>query len=317
MYHILCFDRKKEAPMLKTAFVTGGTGFVGKHLVSALLNKGYHVIAVSRSARPDENSADGLRYVAADTTLPGKWQDELTEVDLVVNLAGVSIFHYWTAAYKRAIHDSRILTTRHIVDALPSDRDVTVCSTSSLGYYGTRGDDVLTEAEPVGDDFLAEVCRDWESEALRAEEKKARVIIARFSTVMDKSGGAMKVMIPPYRFFVGGPMGSGKQWFPWIHLVDLIDGILFLAENGESRGIYNFCAPDPIRNVEMARAIGKLLHRPALLKIPGFAIGLLMGEFGKSIIGSQRGTPDRLLKEGFSFKYPDFKSAMKEVLSIQ
>ncbi len=302
--------------LTKTAFISGGTGFVGGHLASFLLKKGYRVIAAGRSARTDDSLTDKLKYVAADTMIPGPWQDELKEVDLVVNLAGMSIFHYWTGSYKKAIYDSRILTTRNLVDALPGNREVVFCSTSALGYYGTRGDDILAENETAGTDFLAEVCRDWEIEALIAAEKKARVIIARFSTVVDKSGGAMKVMIPPYRFFVGGPMGSGKQWFPWVHLSDLIEAILFLVDNKESKGVYNFCAPEPIRNGNMAKTIGRFLHRPALLKVPAFAMRLMLGEFGKSIMGSQRGTPQKLLKEGFQFKYPDFESAMKEVLSI-
>lgn len=301
--------------MTTTAFITGGTGFVGGHLVRHLLEREYRVIVTGRSAPPKPPPIDNLTYVAADTSVPGSWQDELKEVDLVVNLAGVSIFHYWTKSYKQSIYDSRILTTRNLVSALPTDREVTFCSASALGFYGSRGDDLLAEGEPVGKDYLAEVCRDWEKEVLLAAEKKARVIITRFSTVVDKSGGAMKVMIPPYRFFVGGPMGSGKQWFPWIHLSDLIAAILYLVDNKESTGIYNFCAPESIRNIDMAKTLGRLLHRPALLKVPAFAMGLILGEFGKSIMGSQRGTPQKLLEEGFQFQFADFESAMKEVLS--
>lgn len=303
--------------MDKSAFVTGGTGFVGTRLVRRLLERGYSVIAASRSARPRDAISDNLSYVTADTTKAGPWQDELKNVDLVVNLAGVSIFHYWTASYKKAIYESRILTTRNLVDALPGDREVVFCSTSALGYYGSRGDDVLTESEPVGSDFLAEVCRDWEAEAFKATDKNARVVVTRFSTVIDKDGGAMKIMLPPYRFFVGGPMGSGQQWFPWIHLEDLIEAVLFLAERDASQGVYNFCAPQPLRNVEMARTIGRLLRRPALLKVPLFAIRLLLGEFGTSIMASQRGVPQKLLEEEFQFRYPDFESAMKEVLAVR
>lgn len=301
--------------MPKTAFITGGTGFVGSHLVQVLLKKGYRVITASRSARPADSTFGNLKYVTADTTVPGIWQDELKEVDVIINLAGVSIFHYWTKSYKEEIYNSRILTTQNLINALPDNKDVTLCSTSALGFYGTRGDDVLAENEPVGDDFLAKVCQDWENEALKATEKKARVIITRFSTVVDKRGGAMKIMIPPYRFFVGGPMGTGKQWFPWIHLADLLDGIVYLIENKDSKGVYNFCAPKPIRNTDMAKTIGKTLHRPSLLKVPYFAISLLMGEFGRSIMGSQRTTPERLLADGFQFKFSDFQSAMTEVLT--
>jgi len=302
--------------LTKTAFITGGTGFVGKNLVSLFLEQGYRVIAVGRSARPAESADGDLKYVAADTTIPGPWQDDLQAADVVVNLAGVSIFNYWTASYKKSIYNSRILTTRNLVDALPGDREVALCSTSALGYYGDRGDDLLNEEEPAGTDFLAQVCQDWEKEAFKASAKNARVIVMRFSTVIDKSGGAMKIMIPPYRFFVGGPMGSGKQWFPWIHLQDLLAGIAFLVDTKEAQGVYNFCAPESIRNAGMASSLGRLLHRPALLKVPGFAIKLLMGEFGKSILGGQRAVPERLLSEGYRFKYAGFESAMKEVLGL-
>lgn len=303
--------------MTKKALITGGTGFVGRHLVQVLLKNGYQVIATSRSANRDDSYSAALRYVAADTTKPGSWQDNLKDVDLVVNLAGVSIFHYWTASYKKSIHDSRILTTRNLVEGLPTDRELTFCSTSALGFYGTRGDDVLAENEPVGSDFLAQVCQDWEREALKATDKNARVIITRFSTVVDRSGGAMKVMLPPYRLFVGGPMGSGKQWFPWIHLSDLLDAIMFLVGRAESNGVYNFCAPDSIRNLDMAKTLGQLLHRPALLKVPEFAVRLLMGEFGRAIMGSQRAVPHKLQEEGFQFAFPEFQSAMKEVLGTR
>lgn len=301
--------------MATTVFITGGTGFVGSYLVQVLLKRGYRVIAASRSARASDSSKGNLRFVTADTTVPGSWQNELKEVDVVINLAGVSIFHYWTKSYKKSIYDSRILTTQNLVDALPTDREVVLCSTSALGFYGTRGDEVLNETEPVGDDFLAKVCQDWENEAFKAAEKNCRVVTMRFSTVVDKSGGAMKIMIPPYRFMVGGPMGSGKQWFPWIHLSDLSEGIVHLIENKSSKGIYNFCAPKPVQNSAMAKIIGKALHRPSFLKVPFFAISLMLGEFGRSIMGSQRANPERLLAEGFQFKYADFQSAITEVLS--
>lgn len=298
---------------MKKAFITGGTGFVGGHLIHLLLEKGYRVVAVGRSAKP-ASSRENLEYISADTTIKGAWQETLKTVDLVINLAGASIFHYWTASYKKSIHTSRILTTRHLVEALAANQRVTFVSTSAMGFYGSRDDDLLTENEPVGEDFLAEVCRDWEAEALQAAGRNARVIIARFSTVVDKSGGAMKVMLPPYRFFVGGPMGSGKQWFPWIHLQDLLSALMFLIDNDTSHGAYNFCAPESIRNVDMARTLGRLLHRPALLRVPAFAMGLLMGEFGRTLLGSQNGIPQRLIDEGFQFRFPGFESAMKEVL---
>ncbi len=296
-------------------FITGGRGFVGKHLSEFLLQQGCQVVSVSRSQSFDEIDHPDFRYLSADTTQPGDWQTELKDANIVINLAGTNIFHYWTSKYKRSIYDSRILTTRNLVDALSESGDITLISTSAMGYYGNRGDDVLNEQEPVGNDFLAKVCRDWEAEALKAEAKGIRTIIARFAVVADKRGGAMKMMIPPFRFFVGGPLGNGKQWFPWIHLKDLISAIWYLVENKELKGTYNFCAPEPVRNKDMASIIGKLLHRPSFMAVPGFAIRMVIGELGSMVLYSQRGTPENLVQSGFQFQYPDFTGAMKEILS--
>lgn len=296
-------------------FITGGRGFVGKNLAKALLTKGFHVVAVSRTPALNEITAANFRYLAADTTQPGTWQNELQDTDIVINLAGVSIFNYWTRRYKQAIYDSRILTTRNLVAALPASRNVTLINASALGYYGDRGEDLLSEQEPAGSDFLATVCADWEKEALKAESKGHRVIIARFGVVVDKSGGAMKLMLLPFRFFVGGPLGNGNQFFPWIHLADLIAAMVHLIERKELKGAFNFCAPEPIRNRDLAKTIGQLLRRPSFLAVPKFAIRLLIGELGSMVLYSQRGQPEQLLKSGFSFSYPNFKLALQEILS--
>ena len=159
--------------------------------------------------------------IAADTTRKGSWQNSLKDADVVINLAGMSIFQRWTSAYKQRIYDSRILTTRHVVEGLTGDRPQTLISTSAVGYYGSRGDDILTEAEPSGTDFLSRVGQDWEHEAFEAEKKNVRVVAARFGVVLGRSGGALKQMITPFKWCVGGPMGSGRQWFSWIHIADL------------------------------------------------------------------------------------------------
>ncbi len=295
--------------------ITGGTGFIGSYLSDAFVKKGYYVISVGGPLSDNALRHPNLKYVLADTTQKGSWQEELNDVDAVINLAGRSIFNRWNDDYKKSIHSSRILTTRNLVEALPSDRDITLCSTSAAGYYGNRGDDILTENEPAGNDFLATVCTDWEKEAFKAKDKGVRVAVTRFGIVLGKGGGALKQMIPPIRYFVGGPLGNGKQWFPWIHIEDLISAMLFIFENKSVSGALNFTAPGSVRNIELVKTIAGILHRPAFMPAPAFIIKILLGEFGASILASQRVIPERLLKYGFMFKYPDIKSALNNILT--
>jgi uncharacterized protein (TIGR01777 family) len=292
--------------------ITGGTGFVGSNLAKVLVRAGHQVVAVGRSG-PQLDQAS-YRFVAADTTRSGPWQKELTDADAVVNLAGATIFRRWTQKYKKQIYDSRILTTRHVVDALPSDANVVLCSASGSGYYGSRGDAVLKEDERAGSDFLARVSIDWEKEALLASDKGVRVAVMRFGVILGRDGGAMAKLVPAFKMFVGGPLGSGNQWFPWLHLDDLMAAIVFVLEHQEASGPLNFCAPNPVRNRELAQALGKVLGRPSFMPAPAFMIRLAMGEFGDVFLGSQRTVPDRLLSHGFAFQYPEIEEAIRAVV---
>ena len=295
--------------------ITGGSGFVGSNLATLLLGKGHQVIAIGRSEPPHRLDPENYHFVAADTTCKGPWQKELADADAVVNLAGATIFKRWTENYKKKIYDSRVLTTRNIVEALPSGTNVVLCSASGAGYYGSRGDDVLKEDERAGSGFLAGVSIDWEREALRASAKGARVAVMRFGVILGKNGGAMSKLIPAFKMFVGGPLGDGNQWFPWLHLDDLLEAIVFVFEHQEVSGPLNFCAPNPVRNRELARALGAVLSRPSFMPAPAFMIRLAMGEFGDVFLGSQRALPDKLLNHVFSFQYPDIKSAIQAVVA--
>lgn len=294
--------------------ITGGSGFVGTHLSNALLSRGHHVTAIGTRKRFDRIKHDLFRYLSADTTQKGPWQDEVQEMDAVINLAGKSIIKRWNESYKKLIYDSRILTTRHLVEAMPQDKKIIFCSTSAIGYYEDGGDTILTENSPGGDHFLAQVCRDWEQEALQAQKKGARVIITRFGVVVGKSGGVLAQMLPAFRMFVGGPLGDGMQWFPWIHIDDLTGAMLFVMENEDLDGAFNFCAPNPIRNRDLTRTLGEILNRPTKMATPKFMLRLAMGEFGDFMLISQRSVPERLLQNGFEFKYPNFKDAVSEVV---
>ncbi|OQX28399.1 MAG: TIGR01777 family protein [Desulfobacteraceae bacterium IS3] len=296
-------------------FITGGTGFVGRNLSNLLLNRGHQVIVTGTRPNQRQISHENFTYISADTTRKGEWQASLKDADAVVNLAGRTIFNLWTRKYKQVIYDSRILTTRNLVQALPQDKQVILCSTSAAGYYGNRGEDILRESETNGDDFLAQVCRDWEAAAFQAEEKGHRVVTMRFGVVLGKNGGAMKQMIPAFRCFVGGPLGNGMQWFPWIHAEDIVSAILFVTENSNVKGALNFVSPNPVRNFEFAATLGMSLKRPSMMPAPAFMIRLMLGEFGTSILYSQRAIPEKLSGYGFTFAYPDIGKAVRNIVS--
>ena len=295
-------------------FITGGSGFVGTNLSFYLLDRGHSIITVGTSSAHKLIRHENFRYISADTTRKGAWQDELNDVDGVINLAGRNIFKLWSANYKKQIYDSRILTTRNLVEAMPDNKEIIFCSTSAAGYYGNRTDEILKEDALPGDDFLAKVCIDWEKEAFQAEAKGIRVAVMRFGVVLGKNGGALAKMVPAFKLFLGGPLGSGMQWFPWIHMDDLISAIIFILENRDIKGPVNFCSPNPVRNRDFAKTLANVLNRPAFMKAPSFMIRLVMGELGESFMSSQRTVPDKLLKHDFEFQYPDIKSALSDIV---
>jgi uncharacterized protein (TIGR01777 family) len=294
-------------------FIAGGSGFVGTHLVHDLLNRGYRVIAVGTSSAHKNPPNENFRYISADTTLKGPWQDALEDVDAIINLTGRNIFKLWSDTYKNQIYNSRILTTRNLVEAVPESKGIILCSTSGAGYYGNRADEVLTEDASSGSDFLAKVGIDWEKEAFLAEKKGVRVVAMRFGVVLDKNGGALAKMIPAFKYFAGGPLGSGLQWFPWIHMADLISAINFILETNEIKGPVNFCAPNPIKNRDFSKALGNVLNRPSFMKVPSFMIRLVVGEMGTLLTNSQKVIPHKLLRHGFKFQHPDIDSALEDI----
>jgi len=295
--------------------ITGGTGFVGSAVSRRLLESGHEVTVIGSSTRrrpPDPHPQ--LTHIMADTTRPGGWQRLVPEQDALINLAGRSVFNLWTERYKQAIHQSRILTTRNLVDALPKATEAVLLSASAAGYYGDGGESEKDETSGPGNDFLARVCRDWEAEAGKAADKGARVVLMRIGVVLGKGGGAMATMRAPFLLGLGGPIGSGRQWFPWIHLDDLANAMLFLLSAEECRGPFNFTAPQPVRQIDFARQLGAVLHRPAFLPAPVFAMGLL-GEFGRSLLQGQKSPPRGLTNNGYLFTYPDLPAALEEIIN--
>jgi uncharacterized protein (TIGR01777 family) len=297
-------------------FITGSNGFVGTNLGRFLLNAGHEVTGLVRTEAKGKTLPKGISYVVGEGTQPGNWQEAVSGHDVLINLAGVPIFQRWTSAYKRLLYDTRILTTRNLVDAISAESgsSVTLLSTSAVGYYGFTGDEELVESSPPGDGFLATLALDWEGEATKAREKGVRVVITRFGVVLGREGGALAQMIRPFRFFVGGPLGNGRQWFSWIHIEDLCRAAEFVMANKEISGPVNFTAPGPVRNRDLARAIGKVLRRPSIMPAPAFMIRLLMGEFGSVILRGQRVVPRLLQSRGFKFKFADIEASLADLL---
>jgi len=294
--------------------ITGGTGFTGRFLSEYLLKKGHRVVALGRRPRHPLAQTTGFSYISADTTAGGAWQDAVQKVDAVINLAGKNIFHYWTDASKGQMRSSRIGTTRNLVAAMPANQAPILLSASAIGYYGDRGGERLTESASPGDDFLAGLSVDWESEARRAESKGARVALLRFSIILGRGGGALARMLPAFRFFAGGPLGTGRQWFSWVHIQDLAAAVEMVLQNPDVAGPLNICAPQPVRNRDYAAALGQALGRPSFLRAPAFAIKTLMGELGGVMLGSQRCLPERLEQFQFQFKFPDIETALADIV---
>ncbi len=297
-------------------FITGSNGFVGTNLGRYLVNEGHDVTGLVRTEGNAKTLPKGVSYVVGEGTKPGKWQDAVSGCDVLINLAGVPIFKRWSPDYKRLLYDTRILTTRNLVDAIPAESgsSVTLLSTSAVGYYGSTEDEELSESSPPGNDFLAVLARDWESEASKALKKGVRVAITRFGVVLGRDGGALPQMILPFRLFVGGPLGNGRQWFSWIHVKDLCRAAYFVMTNKEIDGPINFTAPGPVRNRDLSRAIGKALGRPSLMPAPAFMIRLLMGEFGSVILSGQRVVPRALQSHGFKFDFADIEASLTNLL---
>lgn len=293
--------------------ITGGTGFVGSHLSRHLADKGHGVVVIGTRRKHSLPELNNITYLRADTTGPGAWQDAVRDADLIVNLTGKSIFHRWSRKYKKQLYNSRIQTTRNIVEAMSDDPGQTLISTSAVGYYGDGGENILKEESPNGRDFLSGLSKDWETEALAAEIKGARVVIARFGIVLGKEGGALHTMLTAFKSFVGGPLGSGKQWVSWIHIHDLVAAIDYLAGRADLSGPYNLCAPHPIRNKEMSSLIGATIGRPSKVAAPALALKMVMGDLADVLLASQRVIPARLLASEFDFRFPRLKEALEDL----
>jgi uncharacterized protein (TIGR01777 family) len=285
--------------------ITGGSGFIGSALSRSLVTDGHRVSVLTR------NGARARAHLPAAAVCVEQL-DGLAAVDAVVNLAGENLTSgRWNAARKREFRESRIGTTRRLLDWMnaSSPRPRVLVSGSAVGGYGARGDVALDEQAAPGDDFAAQLCRDWEAEACKAQALGVRVCRVRTGTVLGP-GGALARMLLPFRLGLGGRLGSGRQWFSWIARDDLVALIRFLVDHAAADGAYNGTAPTPVTNAQFTRALGACLHRPAVLPAPAFALRLLLGEMAGMLLSGQRVIPAHALADGFVFRYPDLPAAL-------
>lgn len=294
--------------------VTGATGLIGRRLTGHLVASGCAVRALTR----DPDAARRLLPALEDAhPWPGAPPETFEGVEAVVHLAGASVSGRWTAAHRAAIRESRVAGTRSLVDALArlAVRPRLLISASAIGYYGDRGDEDLTEASPAGEGFLAGVCREWESEALRARQLGLRVALLRTGLVLDARGGALRAMLPLYRAGLGGALGAGRQWWSWIDARDLVGFIGHLLEPGTgAHGPFNAVAPEPARQREFARSLGRTLRRPAFWPAPSFALRVLLGGFAEELLASRRVLPQRAKEIGFVWRHGELDGALREIL---
>lgn len=303
-------------------FITGASGFIGRRLVRELLRRGDTVLALTRKSQNLRGAAGSERLIVVegDPARPGPWQDQVAGCDAVITLAGEPILgQRWTAEFKRRLVSSRVDGMRRMVEALaaaPADkRPRTLIGASAIGYYGSRGDEILDENARPSSDFVAQLCVDWEAGAQAAAPLGLRVVHLRIGIVLGEGGGALDKMVTAFKAFVGGPLGSGEQYVGWIHLDDLVGLILRSLDDDRVSGPLNLTAPTPVTMRELARTIGEVLHRPSLMHVPEFALKVMLGEGSYVPLASQRVVPRRAEAIGYAFRFPDLRAALRDLLA--
>ncbi len=284
--------------------LTGATGFIASHLIPVLRERGHTCIAFSRNPERAVAGCRETRVIHEDRA------PDLSELDVVVNLAGESIQGKWSAAKRQRIRNSRVMITRQLVWALRGSPVRTLISTSATGFYGDRADAELDETSSAGTGFLADVCREWEAAALAAQERGVRVCVARVGFVVAARGGAMDKLRPVFKAGLGGRLGSGRQWMPWIHVDDVCGIMAHLIATESVQGVFNATAPTPVTNADFTRALGHALHRPAFFHVPEFALRLALGDLASVALESTRALPHRTVESGYVFTHSELASAL-------
>jgi uncharacterized protein (TIGR01777 family) len=303
--------------------LTGGSGLIGRALTEDLIQAGHEVVILSRNPENVRDLLGGASVVAWDGKTNAGWVELAEETDAIVNLAGESIAgdgfipSRWTAERKRRIRQSRIDAGKAVVDAVKATnhKPEVIIQSSAVGYYGPHADEIINEDFPVGTDYLASICADWEAATEAIEEQGVRRVIIRTGLVFTAQGGIFARLQLPYKLFVGGPMGSGDQYYSWIHVQDMIAAIRFLIGNKSAQGAFNMTAPNPVTSRQFGKTLGKVMRRPSVVPVPGFAMKIALGEVSMTALEGQRVIPKRLLDMGFEFKYPELEEALLEIVN--
>lgn len=303
---------------MKKIVITGATGTIGQRLVEELITRGDEIIVFTRNPeKAKKKLADGINIVKWDYSKPDECKDHLDGIDAVVHLAGVNLSSKrWDEEFKKLAHDSRVISTRNLIEAIKSvDKKpkAFICS-SAVGYYGDRYDEILDEESPPADDYMANLCRDWEAEAAKVETLGVRRVSLRTAPVFIKGEGVLKELTLPFKLFVGGPLGNGRQWFPWIHIDDIVELYKFAIDNEDLQGAVNAASPGIVRMNEFANVFGKVLNRPSFFKIPKSAMKIVAGELADYAVMSQRVSVEKFLNAGFKFKFEDLEEALRDIL---
>ena len=300
--------------------IFGGTGFVGRSLADELLTNGYYVLVVTRNRQKIvKDLVSKVKIIEWDNNSPLSSISELFEADVVVNLAGESIGNRrWSNSVKQEILASRIRTTRAIVSAINDGiiKPKVLISASAIGYYGSRQGEEITEIEETGQDFLAQVCRDWENEAYKAQSDLTRVATIRIGVVLGREG-ALNRMTTPFKFYIGGPLGTGNQWLSWIHITDLTRIIRFVVENHELTGPVNATAPVPVTMKEFSQVLGEVMNKPSWLPVPTWILKIVLGQMSEMLLNGQRVVPKKIIDGGFEFRFSKLKVALENVLGAR
>lgn len=296
--------------------ITGGTGLIGRALAADLLKDDHEVIVLSRRPERATNLPTGMRVERWDARTAEGWGALIGGADAIVNLAGATIAGLWSASRKRRIRDSRLNAGRAVVEAIQraSVKPSVVIQASGVGYYGPRSDELITEESTSGDDFLGRLAVEWEASTASVEPLGVRRVIIRSGAVLSTKGGALPPLLLQFRLFAGGPLGSGRQWLPWIHMIDEVRAIRFLIEHESAQGPFNLSAPTPLTNADFGRVLARVMRRPSLVHVPAFAIQLLLGEMSTILLDGQRAIPRRLQDLGFTFRFPDAETALRDLL---
>jgi len=301
---------------MKRVIITGGTGLIGRALATELVAAGHEVVVLSRDPQRARGLPPGVRAEKWDGRTAQGWAPLADGAYAIVNLAGENLAGgRWTAVRKERIRHSRLNAGQAVVEAAraAARKPAVVVQASGIGYYGPRGDEEVTEEAPPGSDFLGRLAVEWEASTASVEALGVRRVVVRTGVVLSLEGGALPRLALPFRFFLGGPLGSGRQWTPWIHIADEVGAIRFLLEQDGARGPYNLSAPHPVTNRELARALGRAMRRPAWFPIPALALKLVLGEMSAVLLTGQRAVPKRLLEEGFAFRFPDVEAALQSL----